>query len=423
MQKRMKIGLICPEVPGHLNPLTTLGRELQRRGHRVSVIGSKMAQPITERAGLAFCCLGSDDELSVQLEVEFRKLGQLSGIRSMSQTGKIFGLGAKLLLRYLPQILSEQLFDGLVIDQLSPAACVIAEKHAVPFVIACNALAMRWDSMIPPPPLFWSHQTMTMGRLRKRVIKVLLPRIYYWLSDQSETKVNPLLLVFEHQHGLAHIAQQPAFFDFPFASHPSLLHYTGPWHTPERDDALDFPWEWLDGRPLIYASMGTLQNNLSSIFDMIVEAVKTLPLQVVLSKGGSPVTLSRPLPDNVLLVERAPQLKLLEKVSLAITHAGLNTALECLTYGVPMLCLPVTNDQPGVAKRIEWLGAGKIIPLHRATPQRIKEALVSLLNDPAYAQKANEYQQRLAQTRGVEEAVNIIERAFISKAPVPVRHP
>ena len=29
------IGTICPYVPGHLNPLTTLCRELQRRGHRV----------------------------------------------------------------------------------------------------------------------------------------------------------------------------------------------------------------------------------------------------------------------------------------------------------------------------------------------------------------------------------------------------
>ena len=45
-------GLICPELSGHLNPMTTLGRELKRRGHRVTLIGRPDAQRKTETAGL-----------------------------------------------------------------------------------------------------------------------------------------------------------------------------------------------------------------------------------------------------------------------------------------------------------------------------------------------------------------------------------
>lgn len=52
----------------------------------------------------------------------------------------------------------------------------------------------------------------------------------------------------------------------------------------------------------------------------------------------------------------APQFAPLEKATLAITHAGLNTALEALARGVPMVAIPITNDQPGVAGRLEWLG-------------------------------------------------------------------
>lgn len=32
-------GIICPASTGHLNLMTTLGYELQRQGHRVTVVG------------------------------------------------------------------------------------------------------------------------------------------------------------------------------------------------------------------------------------------------------------------------------------------------------------------------------------------------------------------------------------------------
>jgi UDP:flavonoid glycosyltransferase YjiC (YdhE family) len=56
------------------------------------------------------------------------------------------------------------------------------------------------------------------------------------------------------------IAQQPAFFDFPRKSLPKNFRYTGPWKELADLSKIDFPWERLDGRPLIYASLGTLQN-------------------------------------------------------------------------------------------------------------------------------------------------------------------
>jgi len=378
-----------------------------------------MAKSITERASLDLCQLGKDDFLALQIESEFEKLGSVSGFRSMMQTGKISGYMAKLHLKYLPQVLRHRSFDGLVIDQLSPAACLIAERQALPFVIACNALAMHWDPFVPPPPLPWGFRTDVLGRLRNHFAKAFVPLLYYWLSDQGTTKVNPLLLILEQHHGLAQVAQQPQFFDFPHKSYPSLLHYTGPWHQPNRDDhSIDFPWEWLDGRPLIYASMGTLQNSLKHVFKMMIEAAQDLPMQMVVSKGGSKIAFNSLLPDNVLLVERAPQLRLLEKASLAITHAGLNTVLECLSHGVPMLCIPVTNDQPGVAKRVEWLGAGRVIPLSRITKKLLQAQLFLMLNDAKFRQKAVKYQQDLSQIKGIEAAADIIEEALTQKAPV-----
>ncbi len=81
------------------------------------------------------------------------------------------------------------------------------------------------------------------------------------------------------------------------------------------------------------------------------------------------------LPGNPLGVEYAPQLALLEKATLTITHAGMNTKTECVKYGVPMVAIPVTNDQPGVAARIAWTGAGEFVPLNKLNVPRLRDAI------------------------------------------------
>ena len=55
------LGLICPELSGHLNPMTTLGRELQRRGHRITLIARPDARRKTQNAGLDFAVIGVQD--------------------------------------------------------------------------------------------------------------------------------------------------------------------------------------------------------------------------------------------------------------------------------------------------------------------------------------------------------------------------
>lgn len=51
-------------------------------------------------------------------------------------------------------------------------------------------------------------------------------------------------------------------------------------------------------------------------------------------------------------MKSAPQLELLKRASVCITHAGFNTVIESLANGVPQVAIPITHDQPGVAARI-----------------------------------------------------------------------
>ncbi|MEG4249120.1 hypothetical protein [Microcoleus sp. Pol10D4] len=54
-------GLICPASTGHLNTILLLGKELQRRGHRVTLFGILDAQANTLAAGLEFQAIGESE--------------------------------------------------------------------------------------------------------------------------------------------------------------------------------------------------------------------------------------------------------------------------------------------------------------------------------------------------------------------------
>ena len=132
-------------------------------------------------------------------------------------------------------------------------------------------------------------------------------------------------------------------------------------HDNEGREPVPFPWEKLTGQPLIYASLGTLVNGLTNVYDKILEAVGEFPdMQLVLSVGKNvnPDDLG-PIPSNTIVVRVAPQLELLKRAALCLTHAGLNTALEALAQGVSMVAIPIGYDQPGVAARIAYHGVAE----------------------------------------------------------------
>ena len=213
---------------------------------------------------------------------------------------------------------------------------------------------------------------------------------------------------------LAIITQTPKEFDFPGISWPAQFHYTGPFNDNDGREAIAFPWNKLSGKPLVYASMGTLVNGLAKVYKTILRAVGQLPeIQVVLSVGENvrPESLGT-IPSNVVVVRTAPQIELLKRAALCITHAGLNTALESLAQGVPMVAIPIGYDQPGVAARIAHHGVGEFVDIEDLTVERVRGLIEKVTNSRGYGEKARWFQNVIAQTRGLDLAAQVIERAF-----------
>jgi UDP:flavonoid glycosyltransferase YjiC (YdhE family) len=112
------------------------------------------------------------------------------------------------------------------------------------------------------------------------------------------------------------------------------------------------------------------------------------------------------------VVGYAPQLELIGRSALTISDGGLNTALESLERGVPMVVLPVAYDQPGVGARVEWSGVGRSIPVRRLTVGRLRDAVRTVLGDPAYRERAGRLQSNIEAADGLNQATDLIEGAF-----------
>ena len=218
---------------------------------------------------------------------------------------------------------------------------------------------------------------------------------------------------------LAQISQQPKEFEFPRRQLPECFHFTSSFSNSVTRKQIDFPYEQLTDKPLIYASLGTLQNQLLWLFEKIAAACIDLDAQLVISLGGgTPADSLSELPGNPIVVSYAPQLELLKRASLTITHAGLNTTLESLSNGVPMVAIPIANDQPGVAARIAWSGAGEVVPLKKITVENLSQAIKQVLTTDSYKENALRLQESMMQSEGAKQAADIIERAIATGEPV-----
>ncbi|HBB32360.1 MAG TPA: glycosyl transferase family 1 [Cyanobacteria bacterium UBA8803] len=417
-------GIICPAASGHLNPLTTLGYELQRRGHRVTLFAIPDAESKALAAGLHFYPIGeSEYPLGTTAQI-FVKLGELSGLAALQFTISWIQKGTAMMLREATQALKAAGVEALLVDQVSPAGGTVAEFLDIPFVSVSAALMINRDSSVPPFNTLWSYSPAWWAQLRNQAGYRLLDRISRPIQEtiaeyRREWKLPPHVGSNDSYSKLAQLSQQPAEFEFPRPDLPPCFHFTGPYHNPASREPTPFPFEKLTGQPLIYASMGTIQNRLMGVFYSIAEACVGLDAQLVISLGGSasPESLSE-LPGSPLVVGYAPQLELLQKATLTITHAGMNTTLESLSNGVPMVAIPITNDQPGVAARIAWTGAGEVVPLSRLTVPRLRSAIAQVLRAESYKKNALRLQEAIRRAGGVSRAADVIEEVVVKGQPV-----
>lgn len=426
--------ILAPAYTGHLNPLSVLGRSLMDRGHRVTVIAPPDAQAKATREGLGFRPIAAPEFPPGAWDQWSRGIGELAGLKASRFVGRWLGLFAKGILRDLPECLARERFDGVVMDQICFGTEAVCEAMKVPMAVACSALALHSEPGIPPSMFPWGYSDGLSGCLRNR-LGLFLSYATGWpvtvrLIPYRVAKRLPAMR-FSHMNemppSLVQVAQQPREFDLPRRRLPDHVHFTGPWiraepKTPSQRDAdkgEGFPWERLDGRPLIYASLGTLQNGVERVFRLIAEACAGFAgFQLVLSLGRRGASLSSELPGNPVVVDYAPQAMLLRRAALVITHGGLNTTLESLAHGIPPVVLPIANDQPGIGARVRHLGLGEVVWWNDISVETIRSAVGKVVAGGGYRDRARAMAERIGSVNGPVVAAELIERAFTTRVRI-----
>jgi MGT family glycosyltransferase len=414
-----RIGILSFSSPGHFYPLTALGRRLQSRGHDVVYFQVADLEAPIRAAGLRFRQIGEHDFPLSSLRARDEECGKLEGLAALRCGIRGIVMKSQMILRDAPAAIRDEGVDALMVDQIEPAGGTVAEHLGLPFVNVAAALPVNLDVSVPPVTFPWSHRVGLWARLRNwmgnTASELSFSGLVGTINEQRRAWGLPPINGFNSlSSALTQVAQLPAALELPGRRLPPGFHHTGPWTDAQGRAPVDFPWERIDpSRPLVYASMGTLQNRVLRTFRMIAEACVGLDLQLVISLGGGqdPALLAD-LPGDPVVVGYAPQLDLIRQAALTISHGGLNTVLESLAWGVPMVVLPVTYDQPGVGARVEWAGVGRSIPVARLTLDRLRVAVRTVLGDPAYRARAGLLRSSIEAADGLNRAADLIESAF-----------
>lgn len=403
--------LIAPPLPGHLNPLLALASVLVGRGHRATFVHQPDVARLVARLGIGFRAVGSDTHPRGTLDASIARMARLDGpwgLRAMiAETAALTDMIA----REAPAALRELGVDAVLADQMEPAGGLVAEHLRLPFVTTATGLPINREPAVPPPYVNWPYDPSERGLWKNRGGYRVSDWLMGGVGDVIEANARRLGLPPRRRadQGFsprAQIAQAVRGLDFPRTALPASFHYLGPWRDP--DEAAWSPPD-PDDRLLVFCSLGTLQGSRASIFRNVAEVCDRLGLRLVVAHGGRlDARAAARLPGDPLVYDFVPQRAVLRRCALAITHAGFNTVLDALSFGVPLVALPLAFEQPATAARLARAGVAEIVP-KGAGPRRLGRAVHRVLGEGSYRRSAAALQAEIAGAGGVERAADIAE--------------
>ena len=189
---------------------------------------------------------------------------------------------------------------------------------------------------------------------------------------------------------------------------PSHFKFVGPALQGQRAQ-ISFPWARLRAdHTKVFFSLGTVNAHRGErLYHKLVEALGSIEgLQVI---AAAPPELFPPLPDHFIVSERVPQLEVLKVVDVVICHGGHNTTCEALAHGIPLLILPIKDDQSIIAEQVKAVGAGLRSHFNRIKAPKLRALTLTLLNDDSYRRAAQHIKREFDREDGSLGAARVIE--------------
>ncbi len=403
---------------GDVFPLITLSCFLQERGHDCTIIASPVFENMVHASGVNFIALGNEDQ--------YEQLTQDPRLWDASQAFRV--VVEKGIIPFLQPLLGiYRSFDPLNTVIVSPlllfASQVAHQKYGFRFAtLQLQPSLLR--SIFAPPVL---GKNPLPGWLPSRLIG-----LYYRLLDRIliDPLLAPALNEFRQQNGLPpiprifqnglfsdqlNICLFPEWFAEPQPDWPQNTVCTGfiappsmPTPVPaSREDAVH-AFLMAGEAPLVFTAGSALQF-VEKFFSVAVQASQSLGKRAILLTPNDS-QLPRDLPDDILHLPFYPLDQLLPHAAALVHSGGIGSLAQALAAGIPQLILPLTNDQPDNAARIQRLGLGDVILPRQLSNRNLINKLVNLLNNDGMRQRCHEYALRVNFDHSLAQTANLLEK-------------
>ena len=406
-----RIGIFCPPVPGHMNPMKVVAREMMARGHRVMFFGfADMRSRLPE--DLAFVPFGEEERPVGSLQPFLDRLSRLDGIPSMRELIHDYADIAGVIFRHLPAALERDRPDAMIIDQLeyapasSPARCVCRSPMSPTRCRSTPSL---------PFPRRCSRGTTIQARTACSAISPLT-------GDCNSSAIRSSASFSKTRSGSASKASAASTRPGRTAANcrnafrgsisragicRACFIMSARCASPSRRSISPCPTTVAR-----WCSLGTLQGSRAEIFHSVCCAANDLDVNLLIAHGGLlTAEQAAALPGQPMVHAFVPQRAVLARCALAVTHAGFNTVMDSLGCGTPMVAMPITFEQPGIAARLQRAGAAEVLHQDRSVAD-VTVAMQKVLTRGLYRANARRLGAEIAQAGGVKRAGDLLEQAL-----------
>jgi rhamnosyltransferase subunit B len=393
---------------GDVHPFVAIGRELRRRGHRVTLVTNAYFEPLAAQAGLDFVPLGAADDYLNAIE-DPELWDSRNGFRVLARRVLVPAI------RPLYRILSGLLDPSTILVSQGQAfgAHLAHEKHGVPFVtIQLQPAAFRSSHDAPLFPAW-------LPQFARRAVYVALDRLV--LDRELAGDVNAvraelgLPAVRRLFASWVHSPQKtiglfPEWFAAPQPDWPPRTELTGFVFLPEDPAPLDPRLSAFlsQGAAPVVFTPGTAARHANRFFEGSIQASLWLGHRALLITRYQDQLPSR-LPEGIAAFRHVPFPAVLPHCAALVHHGGIGTAAQALAAGIPQLVRPAAFDQPDNAARLQRLGVASSIRPADYKPVAIVERLHRLLSSPDVAANCRRFAARIDPGDAVTRVCEVIE--------------
>lgn len=399
--------IVVLSVPayGHLNPVLPIIAELVRRGHRVTVFDEPPFAAAAAAAGAGFVAYPPAMSMEDMAAVLMR--GDLMA------TFALFVKVSPKLYDFCLRALRKDPPDAIVIDGIALWGEMVGRRLGIPTIVTSPFFAYELSRNTAPDEF-----SRNLGNFLRVVVPIVTDWIRIGLRGPWLLPLHWPLLPVRGNLTLM-LTSRELHPPSPIFNGPGWAFVGASIDPTTRSDTFDF--SRLDGRPVIYISLGTLLFSKTDFYERCMEALADYPARVLLSAGrGTDLSRFANAPANFIVEQSFPQLEVLQHTDIFITPAGLNSLHEALWYGVPMVAIPQHFEQLHNAEAMSRGGAGITLADETAgrlvSPKTLRATVETVAADLAsYKRRAAALGQSLRDAGGYIEAANRIEGLFVRR--------